>query len=535
LESEDQGEVAGIFIMFTVIGAIIVGGIAMRSYWAMALTGAGLGILMVWLKGLSNLVGLDGGLIIEFIVPVAMIALGVDFAVHALKRYDEEKSLGLEPRGAFVVGLGGVLGALALAFASDGLAFLANTSSGIESVIHFGIAAAIAVASSFIVLGIVVPLAMMEIDLIRAGRPGRTGRLASVGTVFYSIDVAVLSGVAVVFIVAQGVIPSGVELVILAATIGLHLLLPLYIVSRRQSVDPIQSPGLAPLNPGRNTTSLLVRFVTSLARWRYAVLPVALAVTIASGILATRLEASFDVKDFFSADADFVVSLDKIDEHVGDRGGELAIIYLRGDFTDPAAVAATERFINRLAENKYVARETTGRPDVSQSVVSITRRITTSRRSRAMAEALSGVAIVDANQDGLPDDRAGQQAVLDYAITEGVPLDEETLLLTASQVGEIIDYPGDAGVHTTTFMVGIPGTRRQEIVKAAHDALSIDLAVFDETDAVTFASLTGSPFTRQAQLEATTDALQRSIPIAAVGALVLLLIVMRSVRTRSSL
>ena len=126
--------------------------------------------------------------------------------------------------------------------------------------------------------------------------------------------------------------------------------------------------------------------------------------------------------------------------------------------------------------------------------------------------------------------RAGQQAVLDYAITEGVPLDEETLVLTASQVGEIIDYPGEAGVHTTTFTVEIPGTRRQEIVKAAHDALSIDLAVFDETDAVTFASLTGSPFTRQAQLEATTDALQRSIPIAAVGALVLLLIVMRSVR-----
>ena len=77
----------------------------------MALTGAGLGILMVWLKGISNLVGLEGGLIIELIVPVAMIALGVDFAVHALKRYEEERLLGFEPRRAFVVGLGGVLGA----------------------------------------------------------------------------------------------------------------------------------------------------------------------------------------------------------------------------------------------------------------------------------------------------------------------------------------------------------------------------------------------------------------------------------------
>ncbi|MCH8909423.1 MAG: MMPL family transporter [Chloroflexi bacterium] len=530
LESEDQGAIAGIFIMFTVIGAIVVVGIALRSYWAMALTGAGLGILMVWLKGLSNLIGLEGGLIIELIVPVAMIALGVDFAVHALKRYEEEKLLGFEPRRAFVVGLGGVMGALALAFASDGLAFLANTSSGIESVIHFGIAAAIAVASSFIVLGIVVPLAMMEIDIIRAGRPGRTGWLASAGTVFYSINVAILSGVSVVFIIARGVIPNGLELVILAATIGLHLLLPLYLVGRRPAVIANETSGAAISRMDVRNNGPLVALVTALARWRYIVLPAALGVTVAAGIFASRLEASFDVKDFFSSDADFVVSLDKLDEHIGDRGGELAIIYLRGDFTDPAAIATTDRFIASLAQNSYVARDTTGRPDVTQSIVSITRRITSSDHSRALAEALTGVAIVDADQDGLPDDRAGQKAVLDYAISEGVPLDEETLVLTAAQVREIIDYPGEAGLQTTIFMVGIPGTRRQEVVKAARDALVVDLAIFDETDAVSVASLTGSPFYRQAQLEATTDALQRSIPIAAVGALVLLLLVMRSVR-----
>ena len=529
LESADQGAVAGTFIMFTVIGAIIVISISLRSYWAMALTGAGLGILMVWLKGLSNLIGLEGGLIIELIVPVAMIALGIDFAVHALKRYEEEKLLGFEPREAFVVGLGGVLGALALAFASDGLAFLSNTSSGIESVVHFGIAAAIAVASSFFVLGVIVPLAMMEIDLIRAGRPGRAGRFARIGTVFFSIDVAVLSGVAVAFTVTRGVIPNGLELVILATTIGLHLLLPLYIVSRR----PVVTVGDAESRPHiakKAANGLLVVVVTALARWRYIVLPAALGITVLSGIFASRLEASFDVKDFFSSDADFVVSLDKTDEHIGDRAGEFAIIYLQGDFTDPTAIATTDQFINNLGKNSYVARGTTGKPDVTQSVVSITRRITSSDRSRSLAEELTGVVIVDANEDGLPDDRTGQKAVLDYAISVGVPLDEETLVLTASQVREIIDYRDGSEVQTTIFMVGIPGTRRQEVVKAASEALESDLVIFDESDAVTVSELTGSPFTRQAQLEATTEALQRSIPIAAIGALVLLLLVMRSIR-----
>ena len=47
LEAEDEGTTAGIFVMFTVIAALAVVGISLRSYWAMALTGAGLGALMI--------------------------------------------------------------------------------------------------------------------------------------------------------------------------------------------------------------------------------------------------------------------------------------------------------------------------------------------------------------------------------------------------------------------------------------------------------------------------------------------------------
>ena len=90
-----------------------------------------------------------------------MIALGVDFAVHAMRRYQEEKTLGYAPRRALQIGFAGVLGALGLAMLSDGIAFLSNVSSDIQAIIHFGIAAGIAVASSFLVLGIMVPLAAM--------------------------------------------------------------------------------------------------------------------------------------------------------------------------------------------------------------------------------------------------------------------------------------------------------------------------------------------------------------------------------------
>ena len=141
LEVEDEAELAGPFIMFTAIGVLIVVGVALRSYWAVALTGAGLGILMIWLKGISNLIGLKSGLVVDLIVPIAMISLGVDFAIHSLRRYREEKERGSPPRLALRLGFAGVLGALALAMLSDGIAFGSNVTSGIETVTGFGIAA----------------------------------------------------------------------------------------------------------------------------------------------------------------------------------------------------------------------------------------------------------------------------------------------------------------------------------------------------------------------------------------------------------
>ena len=72
-------------------------GISLRSWRVVLLTAVGLAMLIVWLKGISNLIGLKAGLVVELIVPIAMISLGVDFAIH---RYREERSRGLGPRMA---------------------------------------------------------------------------------------------------------------------------------------------------------------------------------------------------------------------------------------------------------------------------------------------------------------------------------------------------------------------------------------------------------------------------------------------------
>ncbi|MEA2057847.1 MAG: MMPL family transporter, partial [Actinomycetota bacterium] len=135
LTSQEQGEAAGPFIGLTILAVLVIVGIVFRSYWALAVTGASLGALIVWLYGISNLIGLEDDLILSLIVPIAMISFGVDFTFHALGRYREERGLGFTPRRAFTAGMTAVIGALVLALLSDTAAFLANASSGLESLI----------------------------------------------------------------------------------------------------------------------------------------------------------------------------------------------------------------------------------------------------------------------------------------------------------------------------------------------------------------------------------------------------------------
>ena len=52
-------------------------------------------------------------------------------------------------------------------------------------------------------------------------------------------------------------------------------------------------------------------------------------ITIYSTFLAFKLEASFEVADFFNPQSDFVKGLDKLDYHLGDTTGEIGLIYIK--------------------------------------------------------------------------------------------------------------------------------------------------------------------------------------------------------------
>ncbi|SVA59559.1 uncharacterized protein METZ01_LOCUS112413, partial [marine metagenome] len=351
LESFDQGQTAGMYIMLTVIAASLIVWISLRSYWAMVLTSAGLGVLMVWLKGISALIGLKGGLIIDLIVPIAMIALGVDFAVHAIRRYQEEKYSQADPKVALAVGLSGVFGALVLAMLSDSIAFLSNISSGIEAVIQFGIGAAIAVSSAFVVLGIIVPITLMKIETLSPRPIIHSRRIQILFKLCAGIATASAFATSIIFLVAVSKLTG---IILLSVSIFIFIVIPIILMHTRRPDRVTWVPNRSSFNR-LDATAFVETLTTELAKRARPVLLCTIVFTTVCVWFALKLEPTFDVKDFFDYRSDLVVSLDKLDEHMGTKAGEPGFAYIKGDLTNPDTLLAINRFIEELPEVPEIA------------------------------------------------------------------------------------------------------------------------------------------------------------------------------------
>ena len=467
LTSREQGETAIPYIVATVILVLLVVGATLRSIKAVGLGFVGLMILVIWLRGISNLIGLNGSLILDLIVPIAMISLGADFLIHALARYNEERVGSRLPVHALRAGLGGVLGALVLASLSDGIAFLANVTSGIESVIGFGVAAGIAVLSNFIIMGILIPLVIMRLDQRKA-----------------------LSQAAG----AQTEIPGG--------------------------------------SAGRETAvsrSRTARVILTLARAPWAVLPLVALGTALTTYLAFQLEPQFDPEDFLDSNSEFVIGVNKLDEYnAPSLSGEPALIYVRGDLTDPQSLAGLRELLDRLGDNDRVGRGQDGEVfTYGSTLFQLLDRVTGSEAARRAVEESAGVEITDHNLDGQPDDSEQLEAVYEYILDHGIPLDDQSFAYERERVGEIFSREGSE--YATIMVFGILGAREQANLAPARESLNRDVTPLAALPSISEVGITGSPLTREATLMATTRALTISLPIAAGACFLLLAFWMRSV------
>ncbi|MDH3300714.1 MAG: MMPL family transporter [Acidimicrobiia bacterium] len=536
LTSQEQGAVAGPFIGFTILAVLLLVGLTFRSYWVLATVSVAFLLLIIWLKGISNLIGLKEDLVLSLIVPVAMISFGVDFAFHAIGRYREERAEGRPATTAVVTGLAMVSGALLLALISDTSAFLANLTSGIESINQFGVGAAIALVSAYVLLGIVSPLvvARIEADVPIPNGGRRSTLLRMIG----SFGAAGLTMAAVLMLVYVSP-PIGLGLT--AATLVFGLVLPFAVRRRRPGprVGDIGTDGDDSRNTattGRLAAGVGVA-VRRLAEQRRIVLPMALLLTAGAATLAVQVPAEFDVEDFFSGDTDFVVGLDQLDTHVGDRGGEPATVYIEGDLTDPDNLALLAGRIDQIRDldTPSLARNDDGRVTIDTGVFEIFERALDSELMGALVADRTGVVLGDANADGIPDTREQVEALLTVAADTGIPLDSERLLVSPDRVNTVVQLGAGgetdgAGLDRAVLELGVVDSRAQESVTATRAALEPIAEAMSDDLVGTFVEVTGSALVREASLDGTNRALQLSLPLSVVLCLIIAATFLRSVR-----
>jgi uncharacterized protein len=149
-----------------------------RTVADIALTMATIVMAIVWMQGMAYLLGPDGlGVIgrltqVAQIVPVLLVGLGVDYAIHLTTRYREEVGAGASTAEAVTRAVHTVGIALVLATATTAVGFLTNIVNPVPALRDFGIVAAVGIVAAFVLMLTFVPAARLLLDR-RAEAAGR--------------------------------------------------------------------------------------------------------------------------------------------------------------------------------------------------------------------------------------------------------------------------------------------------------------------------------------------------------------------------
>jgi uncharacterized protein len=153
----------------------------------------GLVVTIVWTYGIAVLLGpqylgITGVMSqISIIIPVLLIGLGIDYAIHLTSRYREEMAKGQTPPVAAHGAVSSVGGALVLATITTVVSFMTNLVSPLPPIRDFGLFVAGGVLAAFIVMLLLVPSARSLLDRRRLAtgrfKPAPSGEATATGRV----------------------------------------------------------------------------------------------------------------------------------------------------------------------------------------------------------------------------------------------------------------------------------------------------------------------------------------------------------------
>lgn len=152
-------------------------------------------LTIVWTFGLVGYLGIPFDQIM-IAVPVLLLAIGIDFGIHLINRYREERLAGHGPQPAMIIANRQLFIAFFIVVMTSVFGFGANLISALPPIRNFGVVASIGSVTIFFVFAIFLPAAKIKTDSYRArfgiprfsSRPiasedSRLGSILSVGAI----------------------------------------------------------------------------------------------------------------------------------------------------------------------------------------------------------------------------------------------------------------------------------------------------------------------------------------------------------------
>jgi len=160
--------------------------VAYRDLLDIVLGLVGIGAVLLWTFGFMGWADISFNQIF-IAVPVLLIGLSIDYAIHIFMRHREERTNGgdgdaLAPRGSMRTALSGVGIALVYVTATTVIGFLSNLTSPVPPIRDFGVVSAVGIVAALAVFGLLIPAIKVEVDeLLEARGVDRTKRAFGTG------------------------------------------------------------------------------------------------------------------------------------------------------------------------------------------------------------------------------------------------------------------------------------------------------------------------------------------------------------------
>ena len=149
---------------------------------------------LIWTFGFLGLTGIPFAVLLVAVPPL-LIGIGIDFGIHAVNRYREERVAGFDITQSMRRTTDQLSVAFFIVMATSAIGFLSNVVSAFPPVRDFGIAAAAGMLFTFLIFGMFLPATKVYIDRLRQRFPIPTQSTTPLGSESSPLGRALSGGV----------------------------------------------------------------------------------------------------------------------------------------------------------------------------------------------------------------------------------------------------------------------------------------------------------------------------------------------------